>query len=118
VRKYSDGRRPGWHKVVIGAAATLALVVALIATPLGGLATSGLDFVWSSFLDLPGIAWARVQMEASGSETVDATQSQASTGVVEILEAGRSLQDNEAFEAALERYREALDLDQEFAPTR
>lgn len=103
-----------WLKMVISLVVLLGLLGVLVFTPLGG-------WLWRGFLNLPGIAWAREQMEAVGFSQDDGGagfDDDIDTGRInEILRAGHAAQQRGADDEALRRYREALKLSDRYAPT-
>lgn len=105
-------------KLAILPALVLALVGACLFTPLGDWVAEGVTSLWQGFLGLPGIDWARQQMGESGEGSAEVVSGQDAEAINSILEAGHAFQEEEAYEEALRRYREALQLDEEYAPTR
>lgn len=104
-------------KLAILAALIVALVGAVLFTPLGYWVAGGAAGLWQRFLGLPGIAWARQQMGETGEGSTEVVSGQDAEAINSMLEAGHALQQGEAYEEALRRYREALNLDEEYAPT-
>ena len=101
--------------LIIVTVAVLALIASLLLTPLGYWVGRGLGSLWQGFANLPGIAWARQQM--SETDAAIDTPSGDNEAINDLLNAGRALQQNEAYEQALQRYREALQQDDAYAPT-
>jgi len=88
-------------------------------TPLGpwlGRAASGLV---RGVANLPGIAWLRGEMADTADETtpIPGTSGEPSAALRELLQAGLALQKEDKPQEALERYLEALQLDEQYAPT-
>ena len=111
----ASAKRP--VKLILFAVAFVAIVASLLFTPLGGWLTWGTGSVWQGFLNLPGIVWARQQMASGGAaEEGDASSAEAAT-INEILKEGQALQEAESYDEAMQRYRQALKLDEEYAPT-
>ncbi|MCD6521138.1 MAG: tetratricopeptide repeat protein [Anaerolineae bacterium] len=94
----------------------LALLLLALCTPIGGWFAQGVSEVWQAFVKLPGITWLREQMAAEGS-IEGASLEQETEGIDALLEAGRAFQEQQAYEKALEHYREALQRNEEYAPT-
>ena len=108
-------RRRIWALGAVGAC-LVGLVLALMLTPLGGWASSAVGFVWQRFVDLPGLAWLRTEMGSAegGDRAAGDTDPDA---IRDILREGLSLKKEGAYEEALKRYRQALKLDERYAPT-
>ena len=104
------------HRLLVAAALVVAVTLALVLTPAGPWSGRAWDQLWGSVLDLPGIAWARVQMQGRQEEMAEAPTANMEE-IHALLEDGRASQQDEALEAALGRYREALELDEEYAPS-
>lgn len=94
----------------------LTLVAAALFTPLGLWVGRGAGNLWQGFVNLPGIALVRQQMESGGKGEQSALAPNTET-IHEILRAAYTLQENESYEEALRKYREALQLDESYAPT-
>lgn len=104
-------------KLGILAALILALVAALLFTPLGFWLGRGAGLVWQGFLNLPGIALARQQMESSQQGQRSSALKPDTETIHDLLRSAYTLQEKASYEEALRRYREALQLDEEYAPT-
>jgi len=106
-------------KGLILLAVLLALVAGLLFTPLGGWVVGGIGLAWRAFMGLPGIAWAREQMQTTPAvqETPGGAASAGSNSVRDLLESGFKLQEEGKLEDALSQYRDALKLDEGYAPT-
>ena len=104
------------HRLLVAAALVVAVTLALVLTPAGPWTGRAWEQLWESFLSLPGIAWARVQMQGRQEEMAEAPTANMEE-IHALLEDGRASQQDEALEAALGRYREALELDEEYAPS-
>lgn len=104
-------------KLVLISIFFLALVGSLVFTSLGRWLALGAGGLWQGFLNLPGMTWARQQMEASSGFEQETESSADMEAVNAILRAGHALQEQEAYEGALQRYREALNLKDDYAPT-
>jgi tetratricopeptide (TPR) repeat protein len=105
------------RRLLLALGVFLALVVILLVTPVGGWLGSALDAAWRGVLNLPGIAWLRTQSELESGVLPSIGEGGAPGGLADVLQSGEDLEREEAYERALERYREALRLDQEYAPT-
>ena len=101
-----------WLKLVVPIAVLLALLMGLLLTPLG-------DWLWQGFLHLPGIAWARDQIESTSESDApgDAAADADTDAIHAILQSGYEKQMSNAYEEALQSYREALRLDDRYAPS-
>jgi len=117
VGTWMDANAKRWVRLLIGLAAMLALVAVVLLTPVGGWLSAGATGLWRGFLSLPGIAWARENMGAAPAEDGQLAPEAASEDVIQILEAGRDLQQQGDLEEALRRYREALVQNEEYPPT-
>ena len=106
---------------LIGCVALLGIAfwfsVCALLTPLGPWLARGAAGLMQGVANLPGIAWAREQAAGASSSTVETGTTNPSAAVKEALRAGLALQKEGKLQAALERYREALNLDQAYAPT-
>ncbi len=70
--------------------------------------------LWAHVGQMPGIVWLRQQVEAGERAPEEGANSEA---IDEILQAGHMLQQEEQYQQALERFRQALELDETYAPT-
>jgi len=97
----------------------LALALSLAFTPLGSWVGSGLASLWRGFNALPGIAWARGQWQAASTpEAAKGTTPIAESEEINvILREGQALQEQGKNDEALQRYREALKRQEDYAPT-
>lgn len=113
-----SGQKLLWRKFSF-VAILLALALSLAFTPMGSWVGRGLGGLWRGFINLPGIAWAREQWQsASPSEAPrEATPSAATEEIHAILREGQALQEEGKGDQALQRYREALKLQEDYAPT-
>ncbi len=108
--------------LVAAAAALLLSVPCCLCTPLGPAVARGGARVWQGFTDLPGIAWAREQAQSSptpamGDGETGATRGSAGSDAVRsLLQEGMDLQKGGKLDEALARYRQALEMDDEYAP--
>lgn len=117
MRRRSTGRR----KLIILVVASLLVLALLLFTPLGWWLARGVAGIGRGIANLPGIAWLRTQSEMSESSGVSSPGGSGRTGsgladIDEILGTGLEFQQGSQYERALEHYREALDLDEEYAP--
>lgn len=110
-------RMKGNSKLVILVVIVLALVGNLIFTSLGTWLKAGVVGLWEGFNNLPGIAWAREQMQGGPTEEGASSTETDTEAINAVLEAGHALQQEEALDEALRRYREALAMDEEYPPT-
>ncbi|MBC7234795.1 MAG: tetratricopeptide repeat protein [Chloroflexi bacterium] len=101
--------------LLIGLGIAIALIMLIVlVTPIRYTLGDALLSLWRGVLDLPGVAWLREQ------GAVDAAEQGSSVGVEmidAILEKGHELQQQEVYDEALKRYREALRLKEDYAPT-
>ena len=97
--------------IVIGII-VVALILGIALTPVASWVATGADNAWQAFLRLPGMVWARDQMASDERSTSGADVAQLNA----LLESGHELQQEEAYDAAEGKYRDALELDEEYAP--
>jgi len=102
---------------LIGALLVVGLILAF--TPLGSRLGSGLAGLGRAFGALPGIAWARGQWQtaATPQEATTSTPIANSEEINAILREGRALQEQGDIDGALQRYREALKRQEDYAAT-
>ena len=94
-----------------------ALVLALVFTPLGHWAGMGATALVRGFMGLPGIAWAREQSGTTVGASRQGPTSATVNAIQEVLKAGYLLQEEQSYGKALDRYQDALALDEDYAPT-
>lgn len=111
-------RRPIVKWIVL-LAILLILLPCLLWTPAGPWLARGMGGLWEGLLNLPGLAWARAQMqEAAQVERGGLRATSTPSGPLnEALRAGHELQEQGKLEEALRRYRAALEIDKDYAPT-
>ena len=73
--------------------------------------------VAQGFMGLPGIAWAREQSGTSVGPSQEGPTSATVKAIQEVLKAGYLHQEEQSYGKALDRYQEALALNEEYAPT-
>jgi len=105
------------RKSIILLGVLLALVGGLIFTPLGYWLGLGVGNLVRGIADLPGVAWLRGQMAEDASSGQGLSSNPQMEAIDDILRAGQLLQKEEEYAGALERYREALEQDETYAPT-
>jgi len=105
--------------LIIPAIVILALALGLWLTPLNAWAGRVATATWRAVLRLPGVAWLRGEMASTDQgQLSSAPASDADReAVLGFLQEGLALKRKGAYEQAFERYREALSLDEEYAPT-
>lgn len=106
-----------WLALVI---ALLVLASSLVFTPLGSWVRDRTTDLWQGFITMPGIAWAREQWQAaSASERPKSATSNADLEKINaLLKEGRVLQEQGKGDQALQLYRQALELQKDYVPTR
>jgi tetratricopeptide (TPR) repeat protein len=112
------GQKLLWRRLSF-IAVLVALALSLAFTPLGPWVGRGLVGLWQGFLALPGITWAREQWQSASTseEPESATPSTGSEKINALLREGQALQEKGKSDQALQRYREALKLQEDYVPT-
>ena len=103
-------------RLAVLAVLILALVAASLLTPLGLLLGRGASWLWEGFVSMPGILLARAQMQSAGGDEQSAMMPDVEA-IHEILRSAYTLQEGASYEDALRRYRQALQLNEDYAPT-
>ena len=105
------------RRIIAALVAVVLLLVLVAITPLGRLLSTGAYATWQGIARLPGIAWLRGQMSEGSGLMPNPISVGGSSSLRQVLEAAEALEREEAWDRALERYGEALSLDEEHAPT-
>ncbi|MDI7276884.1 MAG: tetratricopeptide repeat protein [Anaerolineae bacterium] len=106
-------------RLAVGAAALLSLALLCLCTPLGPWLASRASDLWRGIGSLPGVSVAREYLQATPEPDGKAggAGSPGSATVRDLLRKAMALQEKGELQDALARYREALDLDERYAPT-
>ena len=95
----------------------LLLVLLYVLTPVGPITRAAVHGIGASMARMPGIAWAREQMNQETAPSTDQPPENVDE-IHSLIEAGQDRQGEDAVEAAIEQYRRAVDLDEAYAPSR